>query len=123
MDPKDNLAIKEKTSDVMSEYEDENSGSKKRKVTQNAIERRLRGPTIKTYPSGPSKDIHLSHPLVLEMPELLSEFPPQKDSIKNSSSSSKEGWKRKLGKFALATPETQPDYMWLPFFGTFMNVI
>lgn len=105
---------------------DDSQGSKKRKITENSIERRLRGPTIKTYPQGPktNKDIHFSHPLVLEMPELAQVYPPPKHLLPvESSTTSKEAWKRKLGKFALATPESEPDYMWLPFFSMIPNSI
>jgi len=104
--------------------EDDNLGTKKRKIVENSIERRLRGPTIKTYPSGPSKDVHLSHPLVLEMPKLSNAFPLQKHSDKKTiSTSNKEAWKRRQGKFALATCESQPHYMWLPFFGKFLAFV
>lgn len=118
MDQKVGKAVEDSTM-----QEDDNLGTKKRKISENAIERRLRGPTIKTYPSGPSKDIHLSHPLVLDMPELSSAFPSQKHvGKKTSSTSNKEAWKRRQGKFVLATPESELDYMWLPFFGTFFTV-
>lgn len=121
MDREGELAINKRASKDTNEQKDEKLESKRRKITKNAIEQRLRGPTIKTYPSSSSKDIHLSHPLVLDMPELSFEFPSQNDSHKTSSStSSREAWKRKLGKFAMATPESEPDYMWLPFFGTFL---
>lgn len=119
MDHEAHLEINETTSKDSSKQGNEILESKKRKVTENAIERRLRGPTIKTYLSDPNKDIHFSHPLVLDMPELLSIFPSQKDlNKKTTSTSSKEAWKHKLGKFAFATPESEPDYMWLPFFST-----
>jgi len=117
-----------KTMEASTMQEDDNLESKKRKITENSIQRRLRGPTIKTYPSGPNKDVHLSHPIVLETPKLSSQLLPQKDidkdiDIKASSTNNNEGWKRRQGKFVLATPESEPDYMWLPFFGTLLTFV
>jgi len=120
MDPKGGKIVE----DSKMQSEDDNLGTKKRKITENSIERRLKGPTIKTYQSGPNKDIHFSHPLVLEMPELVDAFPPQKHvAKKTSSTSNKEAWKRRKGKFALATSESEPDYMWLPFFRKFFALV
>lgn len=96
--------------------EDENPISKKCKIAKNSIERRLQGKQEKTFTL--DKKVYMSHPLVLNVPEASIEFSPQIESCKaTSSSSAKEAWKRRQGKFKLATPESETQYMWLPFFG------
>lgn len=64
-----------------------------------------------------------SHPLVLDMPELDSVYPSQNSPrAKGEASADVEAWKRRRGKFALATPESAPKYVWLPFLGNLCNL-
>lgn len=59
-----------------------------------------------------------SHPLVLDMPEVDSVYPSQNNPRpKGEANADVEAWKRRRGKFALATPESAPKYVWLPFLG------
>lgn len=59
-----------------------------------------------------------SHPLVLDMPEVDSVYPSQNSPRgKGEATADVEAWKRRRGKFALATPESAPKYVWLPFLG------